>query len=254
MLQVAVFIINVVLSALTCPYSNLDEVIGKRRTLQTPSIVKMLSSTAKCSRSTQRTRIPDIAISTSALDIFSDVLIVSIPAALLWNVRLAVRQKIGLAATLCLSAVMAIVAIIRLGDLQLPGGHGIDDVWAEFWVQQECSIAVPMVSITASRALFVVGQHHQTEQGSRSLLRYFFSVGSIITRHIRSFFRMNNQIQEEESSLQYPIHPTAEIEISENTDGGQAMIIRSTAPRIPSATMTGVRTVINDGGHGHYGI
>ena len=72
------------------------------------------------------------------------------------------RQKVGVGLTLCLSTVMAIIALIRVGGMRLPSG-AIDYIWAEFWMQQECSIAVTMVSVTASRAFFVMRQREDQE-------------------------------------------------------------------------------------------
>ena len=91
---------------------------------------------------------------TIVLDVVTDILVVSFPIALLWRVRINVRQKIGLGVSLCLSLVMVITAIIRISGIKLAGG-AIDIVWQLFWVQQECSIAVIMMSVTAFRSFFV---------------------------------------------------------------------------------------------------
>ena len=81
-------------------------------------------------------------------------LVASIPVILLWQVKINLRQKIGLGIMLCLSLVMAIFAIIRGAGVRLPSSN-VDIVWLAFWQQQECSIAVSMISITAFRSFFV---------------------------------------------------------------------------------------------------
>lgn len=79
---------------------------------------------------------------------------VSFPIVLLWKVQLSMRQKIGIGSSLCLSLVMVLVAVVRISGVRLPNGKP-DLVWLAFWQQQECSIAVTMVSLTAFRSLFV---------------------------------------------------------------------------------------------------
>ena len=72
----------------------------------------------------------------------------------LWQVHINALQKAGMGLWLCLSVVMAIIAIVRIAGIKLASGS-IDSVWLIFWEQQECSIAVMMVSMSAFRLLFV---------------------------------------------------------------------------------------------------
>ena len=74
-----------------------------------------------------------MATATSVLDIVSDLLIVSVSIALLWRVRMAFRQKLGLGVTLCLSLVMAIIGIVRVAA-PWPPTHAGDEVWVLFWL------------------------------------------------------------------------------------------------------------------------
>ena len=89
------------------------------------------------------------------MDIMSDILILSLPITLLWKVRISLRQKIGLAFSLCLSGVMIIVTIVRIAGIKQGGSGSVDIVWLAFWQQPECSIAVLMLSVSAFRSLFV---------------------------------------------------------------------------------------------------
>ena len=89
------------------------------------------------------------------MDIMSDLLVLSVPVCILWRVRISVRQKIGLAFSLCLSCVMVIVTIVRIAGMRPRGTGSVDIIWLVFWQQQECSIAVLMVSISAFRSLFI---------------------------------------------------------------------------------------------------
>ena len=83
----------------------------------------------------------------------TDVLIVSVPVVLLWNVNITRNRKIGLCVILGLSTVMVIFALIRVTLSTLNNGT-IDSVWLFFWSETECCVAIIMVSLTAVRGLF----------------------------------------------------------------------------------------------------
>ena len=91
------------------------------------------------------------------MDLSTDLLVLSLPIALLWRVQINLRQKIGLGLILCLSLVMAMAAITRIAGVRLSGG-AVDIIWLIFWQQQECSIAVIMFSVSAFRPFFVSTQ------------------------------------------------------------------------------------------------
>ena len=97
--------------------------------------------------------IRDTAI-TTVVDVATDMIVLSFPIILLRDVRVGLRQKVALTLSLCLSLVMVIVAIVRIAGYRTFGGE-VDIVWLAFWQQQESSIAVMVVSISAFRALFV---------------------------------------------------------------------------------------------------
>ena len=89
-----------------------------------------------------------------AADIITDAFIISIPIMLLWNVRISLRRKLALGAVLSLSAVMIVVAIIRLAFAHNAPGQ-IDAPWVFFWIQVEACVAVIVVSGSSFRTLFV---------------------------------------------------------------------------------------------------
>jgi hypothetical protein len=90
---------------------------------------------------------------TIVLDIVSDVLLISIPVILLWNVRMNVRRKLGLGWLLCLSSFCIICAIIRAVGHNLVNGQN-DVVWILFWSHMEACVALIACSMTAFRGLF----------------------------------------------------------------------------------------------------
>ncbi len=143
------------------------------------------------------------------MDVVTDFLVVSFPIALLWRVRISVRQKIGLGILLSLSLVMAVIAITRMSGIKLADGAP-DIVWLAFWQQQECSIAVIMISVSAFRSLFVTNSSTRPEQKRAISLSYWRK------RLLRK--RARPELDDEERCYRLP--------------------------PIPSATLTGVRTMI----------
>lgn len=143
------------------------------------------------------------------MDITTDALVVSIPIVLLWRVRINFRQKIGLGILLCLSLVMAIIAIARMSGINLTSKN-VDIVWLAFWQQQECSVAVIMISISAFRSLFVANTSKGPSPKNFSKPRY----------RNRLYLKFTGS----------------------DKDTGFGL------PHIPGATLTGMRSVIRDGG------
>lgn len=110
---------------------------------------------------------------------------------------------------LSLSIVMAIVAIVRMAGIRLGGGE-VDIVWTSFWQQQESSIAVIMFSVTAFRSFFVAGS---TPDRARLVSAYW-----------------KNKVLRRKA-------------LDESGEKGVGDL-----PTIPSATLTGVRTIIRGSG------
>ena len=150
----------------------------------------------------------------SSKAIHSDVSkVASFPVLLLWAVQMKARQKYGLSAMLSLSLVMAICAITRMAGIHLENDT-VDIVWSVFWQQQECSIAVIMFSMTAFRSFFVGGSMKPAD-AHKGRTTYW--------RNKNLFRRFPRAVD------------------GENSDA---------LPAIPSATLTGMRTLINGSGRG----
>ena len=72
---------------------------------------------------------------------------------LLWKVQIKPQQKLGLSLFLSLNMVMVSMAITRVSGIHY---HGIfDDSWLYLWQQLESCAAVTMGSMTAFRSVFV---------------------------------------------------------------------------------------------------
>ena len=182
---------------------------------------------AKCGSPSQKPLEVNLTIATTVFDVLSDVLIVSIPVWLLWQVRIGTQKKIGLGAVLCLSVVMAAVALIRVGNIRL-AGNGSNFVWSTFWTQIECNVAVWMVSMTAFRSFFVSNARNANERERRLSPNSFDSKLSVLISRLFGRRSAQNDCQNTRQS----------------DDSGELMIISSQAPAIPRAMISGVRTAI----------
>ena len=182
---------------------------------------------AHCSGPSSDERQTNIVAVTTAFDVTTDMMsesycdldkisthqksVASFPVLLLWNVKISARQKFGLSAMLSLSLVMAIFAITRIAGTRLPGGP-VDIIWLVFWQQQECSIAVIMFSMTAFRSFFVGGTLKQAK-APKAPTTYWRN---------KNLFKRSPRPSEEGHS--------------------------DDLPAIPSATLTGMRTMIEGSG------
>ncbi|MCJ1422457.1 hypothetical protein MMC29_000337 [Sticta canariensis] len=139
----------------------------------------------------------------------TDILIIVIPVQLLWNVHIKRRQKIILGTTLSLSIVMILTAIIRISAIRI-GKEQVDLVWECFWQIIENCLAIAMVCLSAFRAVFV--GTHADPRGNKP--RY------VHKKNLRNHHNRKNWTDIE----------------SEETE---------TLPKIPGATMTGMKTLIH---------
>ena len=79
-------------------------------------------------------------------------------------VKISFKRKLALAAMLCLSVFMIIIAIVRVAGSLLPGDI-TDTVWLFFWQTMEAAVAVIMVALTGFRSLFYTDPVKQSRNG-----------------------------------------------------------------------------------------
>ena len=121
------------------------------------------------------------------------------------------RQKCIVGAFLSLNIFMAITALIRASGLGFRGTF--DEVWLFFWHQIEACVAVCMISLTAFRSSFISSESQRAQK--QAVQRPWYSSAILRKRAKRH----------------------SDKEFSHGL------------PEIPSATLTGMRTVIEGGGH-----
>ncbi|KAI9652819.1 MAG: hypothetical protein M1831_006344 [Alyxoria varia] len=222
--MVVAFAVNVAVTAQVCPSKSVSDAL------------------ANCKGLPQSERNMRIVITTTVFDVLSDILIVSIPVAILWKVKIAIRQKFGLGTALCLSLVMAIFAIVRCAGTKMPNGRS-DSVWVHFWQQQEASIAVIMVSITSFRSLFVVNLALQKQ---KSPSQSFDSLRGLIQHTFRRMFTRGTRNERHDGSVFRPSDD--DMQPLRRLRKPQAAHIASQDPKIPSATISHMRTIIDRAG------
>ena len=105
----------------------------------------------------------------TALDIITDLMVISIPVTFLWRVRIKLRMKLGICVSLCLSVIMIAVVIVRMARVPLADDPQIYLVWSAFWQQQESSIAVIVISVSAFRSFFVASSNHSPPKNRQAL-------------------------------------------------------------------------------------
>ena len=130
-----------------------------------------------------------------------------IPVTILWKAKIKRTQKFNLATFLCLNVAMIVIASVRMSGLHAyapNGGETTDLIWELLWQFIEACISVMMVSLIAFRTAFNV-------KSSRKKMRQWYSPRIIWNRR----------------------RPSPDDEISV---GG--------LPTIPSAILTGMRTLI----------
>ncbi|KAK8033966.1 integral membrane protein [Apiospora marii] len=97
----------------------------------------------------------------SCLDIITDVLIISLPIVILRLSMMPLARKLSLAAMLCLSIAMIVVALVRLiGTVATTQADSLAaaPTWAWYWAVVESCIALIMTSVIVLRGAFVTTQ------------------------------------------------------------------------------------------------
>lgn len=139
----------------------------------------------------------------------------SIPCLILHRITVPLRTKIYLGLSLCLSVMTISITIVRVSGLKVPGLRAVDVVWQVYWQYVEVCIGIMVVSATAFRTFFV--QRAARSSAKRSTPRdYVFS-----QRFRQKFMRRSGEPKEDFNGL--PSH-------------------------FPGATMTGMRTYIDENG------
>jgi len=91
------------------------------------------------------------------MDVVSDACIISIPMAVLWQVRIAWRRKIALGAFFCLAVITMVVAVVRIAvvsSAKTDTAVQVDSSWLYLWENIELAIAIMIACLASFRILF----------------------------------------------------------------------------------------------------
>lgn len=83
----------------------------------------------------------------------NDDAVLFISVILIWKIRTTLKQKLALTFTLCLTIVMIIFTISRIGGLRWKGK--LDSVWQNLFITIMAEIGLSLVAVSAFRALYV---------------------------------------------------------------------------------------------------
>ena len=137
--------------------------------------------------------------------------------------RMKPMTKVGLGCFLCLSAFMLACSIIRAALTYYNGSLDYPYVWQIFWLHSEGCIGITMGSITVYRSTLV----SSGKEVSNSFRAYIAKITRSITGHKGSNRSTDNTASPEQLLKKEP----------------QVQTSRFKLPRIPSATLSGVRTL-----------
>jgi len=159
--------------------------------------------------------------------------VITIPIIILRRARIQLKQKIALGIFLCLSVVMIGLALTRMSKIILPtvgSGAAVDNWWQFFWQFIEASVAVLMASLTAVRNLFVAtsGRRSDNKGGGGNRPR-----SDPVSFRMRLRMRHRRLDSSEGSTNE-----------KEGWEGDNLKL-----PRIPRATITGLRSYIDREGN-----
>ncbi|KAF2675980.1 hypothetical protein K458DRAFT_380632, partial [Lentithecium fluviatile CBS 122367] len=93
-----------------------------------------------------------------AIDVFSDMLIMSIPIVMLWQIRLPMRKRLSLVALFSLVCVTMAIAFVRASQITTYKGQP-DNSRTTLWTFVEQCISVIIVCLGSIRVLFTQEQH-----------------------------------------------------------------------------------------------
>lgn len=151
-------------------------------------------------------------------------IVLFIPISLIWRVRIRPVQKLALAFSLCLTALVVVVTVIQVSGLEYEGK--LDAVWGIYWIIIEAECGLILTAATAVRA-FIVSR--STERRPR-----LSSEDKWYTRSKRLFRR----------TFSLWTWRTKTIPDSSGTHSEGTPDLKVELPRIPQATITGIRSII----------
>ncbi|KAF2730692.1 hypothetical protein EJ04DRAFT_567544 [Polyplosphaeria fusca] len=121
----------------------------------------------------------------TSLDIFTDVLIMSIPLIVIKSSMMQNKQKVAISAIFCLSTAMIICCIVRIVKIPNTTTKGIRTLWTMYFFMMQAYIAIIMASAIVIRSIFI--KQHPSDDAlmlwRRSLAPSWLRSGNSPTSH-----------------------------------------------------------------------
>ncbi|KAF2710376.1 hypothetical protein K504DRAFT_476355 [Pleomassaria siparia CBS 279.74] len=105
------------------------------------------------------------------LDLVGDGLILVMPIAVIWQIRVQWSQKVALMASLCLTIFMMISTIARVAGLIYNGA--VDSIWETYWTLISAEVGVFLAAATAFRTFFVTRNNSKAYTPRQESKRFF---------------------------------------------------------------------------------
>ncbi|KAL8934631.1 MAG: hypothetical protein Q9216_005806 [Gyalolechia sp. 2 TL-2023] len=153
-----------------------------------------------------------------------------IPVQLIWQVKLKLIQKFTLACSLCLTVVVIIFTVTRASGLEWQGK--LDVLWEVYFQIVAAEAGLILVSMTAFRALFVSRSHRKQQSPPKSPIFLTKSIGTLKRT-------LNPRRWASKRSKDTSNRPK---------DNNAQQGFEEKLPNNPGATMSGMRTIVDDQG------
>ncbi|KAJ4374837.1 hypothetical protein N0V83_001915 [Neocucurbitaria cava] len=140
--------------------------------------VTVQESMAKCA-GPAAIKYQDITLKVNcALDVLTDVLIMSLPISILWNVRISFTRKVQLAGLFSLVVVTMVISIVRVAVVSsknnLSTSNQVENTWLYLWHFVESAVALLVACLASFRTLFTAKSrreedaHYRDEEAQRN--------------------------------------------------------------------------------------
>ncbi|CAI6334779.1 unnamed protein product [Periconia digitata] len=189
----------------------------------------LVQKMASCKSGAAMARQINHATAHMVLDIFGDLLILTIPVVILWQIRIPLSQKVGLGFTLCLTIIMIAVTAGRMIGLKYQGQ--LEHIWETLFLAASGEIGLILVSASAFRSLYI-SKIRVKDRGHQTIttLNWYH-------RSRSAFRRMAGSESDQPRTTVLVRDGSEEVKDGERIGG-----------KIPGATMTGIRTFIDGNG------
>ncbi|KAJ4303881.1 hypothetical protein N0V88_001479 [Collariella sp. IMI 366227] len=106
----------------------------------------------------------------TSVDVASDIMIMALPISLLPSLQLDRRRKIGLGVVFSLGAIIMIVALVRMTQVETGSSNGVDIIGLAIWGSVESATAVIVGTLPALKSL--LSRHVKKYSSSRNKSNY----------------------------------------------------------------------------------